>query len=210
MTVNIKVFSDYICPYCFLAEFPLAAAIQDKDVEVEWLPFELRPAPQPTLKPEDNYLQTVWRQSVYPLARKMDVEIKLPSISPQPYTHLAFEGYQYAKEHGLANQYNDRVLRAFFQEDQDIGQIDVLTKLAEAIGLNAAEFKAVLETRKYRTVHQQALEYATEQIGINSVPTFMIGDRIFPGLLSKETLEQAISAAMEGEQDESESVARLR
>jgi predicted DsbA family dithiol-disulfide isomerase len=140
----------------------------------------------------------------------MDVEIKLPSISPQPYTHLAFEGYQYAKEHGLANQYNDRVLRAFFQEDQDIGQIDVLTKLAEAIGLNAAEFKAVLETRKYRTVHQQALEYATEQIGINSVPTFRIGDRIFPGLLSKETLEQAISAAMEGERDESESVARLR
>lgn len=54
------------------------------------------------------------RQSVYPLARKMGVEIKLPSISPQPYTHLAFEGYQYAKEHGLANEYNDRVLRAFF------------------------------------------------------------------------------------------------
>jgi predicted DsbA family dithiol-disulfide isomerase len=96
---------------------------------------------------------------------------------------------------------NDRVLRAFFQEDQDIGQIDVLTKLAEAIGLNGAEFKAVLETRKYRTVHQQALEYATEQIGINSVPTFMIGDRILSGLLSKETLEQAIGAAMEGDRD---------
>jgi predicted DsbA family dithiol-disulfide isomerase len=54
MTVKIKVFSDYVCPYCFLAEFPLAAPMQDKDVEVEWLPFELRPAPQPTLKPEDN------------------------------------------------------------------------------------------------------------------------------------------------------------
>jgi predicted DsbA family dithiol-disulfide isomerase len=131
----------------------------------------------------------------------MGVEIKLPSISPQPYTHLAFEGYQYAKEQGLANEYNDRILRAFFQEDQDIGQIDVLSKLAEAIGLNGTEFKAILETRKYRTVHQQALEYATEQIGINSVPTFMIGDRIFPGLLSKETLEQAIDSARTGEPD---------
>lgn len=196
MTVKIQVFSDYVCPYCFLAEFPLATAIQGKDVEVEWLPFELRPAPQPTLKPEDNYLQTVWRQSVYPLARKMGVEIKLPTISPQPHTHLAFEGYQYAKEHGKGNDYNDRMLRAFFQEDQDIGQLDVLTKLASEIGLNGAEFKAALETRKYKTIHQQALKYAREQIGINSVPTFKIGDRILPGLLSQETLEQAIGAAM--------------
>jgi len=88
MTVKIKVFTDYVCPYCFLAEFPLKEAIKEEDVEVEWLPFELRPLPQPTLKPEDDYLQTVWRQSVYPLARKMGVEIELPSISPQPHTHL--------------------------------------------------------------------------------------------------------------------------
>ncbi len=75
------------------------------------------------------------------------------------------------------------------------------------IGLNGAEFKAALETRKYKTVHQQAVKYALRQIGINSVPTFMIGDRIFPGLLAEETLEQAISAAMEGDRDEGESVA---
>ena len=199
MTVKIKVFSDYVCPYCFLAEFPLEEAIKEKDIEVEWLPFELRPLPQPTLKPEDDYLQTVWRQSVYPLARKMGVEIKLPSISPQPHTHLAFEGDQYARKHGKASEYNDRVLRAFFQEDQDIGKIDVLTRLAEEIGLNAEEFKEALSARKYKAVHQQALEHAREQLDINSVPTFMIGDRIFSGLLSKENLEQAISAAMEGE-----------
>lgn len=119
MTIKIKVFSDYVCPYCFLAEFPLKAAIKEKDVEVEWMPFELRPLPQPTLKPEGDYLQTVWRQSVYPLAKQMGVEIKLPSISPQSFTHLAFEGYQYAREYSKANKYNDRILRAFFQEDQD-------------------------------------------------------------------------------------------
>jgi predicted DsbA family dithiol-disulfide isomerase len=115
----------------------------------------LRPLPQPTLKPEENYLQTVWKQLVYPLAKKMGVEIKLPSISPQPYTHLAFEGYQYAREHDKALEYNDRVLRAFFQEEQDIGNIDVLTKLAGEIGLDEKEFKESLETRKYKTVHQR-------------------------------------------------------
>ena len=195
MTVKIKVFSDYVCPYCFIAEFPLKEAIKEKNVEVEWLPFELRPTPQQTLKPEGDYLQTVWRQSVYPLAKKMGVEIELPSISPQPHTHLAFEGYQYAREYNKALQYNDRMLRAFFQEDQDIGKIDVLTTLAEEIGLNGKEFKEALETRKYEIAHQQALEYGA-QLGINSVPTFIIGDRILPGLLSKENLEREINAAV--------------
>jgi hypothetical protein len=40
MTTKIKVFSDYVCPYCFLAEFPLKAATKEKDVEVEWMPFD--------------------------------------------------------------------------------------------------------------------------------------------------------------------------
>lgn len=39
MTVSIKVYSDYVCPYCFLAEKPLEEAIQNKDVTVELMPF---------------------------------------------------------------------------------------------------------------------------------------------------------------------------
>ena len=93
------------------------------------------------------------------------------------------------------------MLRAFFQEDQDIGKIDVLTTLAEEIGLNGKEFKEALETRKYEIAHQQALEYGA-QLGINSVPTFIIGDRILPGLLSKENLEREISGVIKGERSQ--------
>jgi predicted DsbA family dithiol-disulfide isomerase len=64
------------------------------------MPFELRPYRAPTLRPEGDYLQRAWQQSVYPLARKLGVPIKLPTVSPQPHTHLALEGYQYAKEQG--------------------------------------------------------------------------------------------------------------
>ena len=35
------------------------------------MPFELRPYPHPTLRPEGEYLQRAWSQSVYPLARQM-------------------------------------------------------------------------------------------------------------------------------------------
>ncbi|AWI10923.1 2-hydroxychromene-2-carboxylate isomerase [Caldibacillus thermoamylovorans] len=193
MTVKIKVYSDYVCPFCFLAEKPLEEAIKGKDVEVEWMPYELRPYPNETLIPEGEYLQSTWRQSVYPMAERMGIDIVLPKVSPQPYTHLAFEGYQYAKEKGKANEYNDRMLRAFFQEEQDIGNIEVLTKLAGEIGLDEIEYREALETRKYKEAHQKALKHAYTEANITAVPTFVIGDTKIAGIRSKETLEQIIN-----------------
>ena len=158
------------------------------------MPFELRPYPTPTLRPEGEYLQQAWSQSVYPLAAKMGVEIKLPTVSPQPHTHLAFEGFQFAKEHGQGNEYNHRIVWAFFQEDRDIGQIDVLTRLTGEIGLDDREFRRALETRKYQKTHQRALRYAHD-MGITAVPAFQIGEHLLPGLQSTEMILKAIELA---------------
>lgn len=192
MTVKIKVYSDYLCPFCFLAEKPLEEAIKGKDIEVEWMPYELRPYPTETLKPEEQYLQSTWKQSVYPMAEQMGVPIVLPNVSPQPYTHLAFEGYQYAKEKGKGNEYNDRMLRAFFQEEQNIGDINVLTKLAGEIGLDEIEYRKALEERTYKEAHQKELEHAYQEANITAVPTFVIGNTTVAGVRSKETLERII------------------
>jgi predicted DsbA family dithiol-disulfide isomerase len=192
VSLKIKIYSDYVCPFCFLGEQPLKEAIKDKDVEIEWMPFELRPYPNETLRPEGDYLQNTWKQSVYPMAEQMDVHIVLPNVSPQPYTHLAFEGYQYAKEKGKGNEYNDRMFRAFFQEEQDIGDIDVLTKLAGEIGLDEKEYREALETRKYKEAHKKALEHAYNEAKIQAVPTFVIGETKVVGVRSKETFVQII------------------
>jgi predicted DsbA family dithiol-disulfide isomerase len=192
MTLHIKVYSDYVCPYCFLVEKPLYEAVQGKDVQIEWMPFELRPYPNETLRPEGEYLQTTWKQSVYPIAKRFGVEIVLPRVSPQPYTHLAFEGYQYAKEKGKGIEYNDRIFRAFFQEEQDIGDIEVLTTLAGEIGLDEKEYREALETRKYKEAHQKALDHAYNEAKITGVPTLIIGEQKVVGLRSKEALEQII------------------
>ena len=115
-------------------------------------------------------------------------------MSPQPHTHLAFEGYQYAREHGKGNEYNHRVLEAFFVEGQDIGDIDVLTKLAGEVGLDEKEFEEALRTRKYREAHRRALRHAYEEAGVTGVPMFVIGDRVLTGLQDRETLEAVIEA----------------
>jgi predicted DsbA family dithiol-disulfide isomerase len=157
------------------------------------MPYELRPYPNETLRVEDEYLPRVWKQSVYPMAEHYGVKMVLPNISPQPYTHLAFEGFQYAKGEGKGNEYNLRVLQAFFQEEQDIGKMDVLTKLAGEIGLNQEEFRQALETRKYREAHQKALDHAYNEASIKAVPTFIIGDQVLPGVRTKESLEKIIN-----------------
>ncbi|MGW6741526.1 DsbA family oxidoreductase [Streptomyces sp. NPDC055025] len=174
--VGIKVWSDYVCPFCMLAETPLHEATRDLDVEIEWMPFELRPHPIPTLRPEDEYLPAIWARSVYPMARQMKVDISLPTVSPQPYTRLAFEGYQYAAEHGKAAEYTPRVLRAFFQENRHIGRLDVLTDIASELGLDAAGFTEALTAGAYTGTHQEALRTA-EAYRISVAPTIIIGER---------------------------------
>jgi predicted DsbA family dithiol-disulfide isomerase len=54
-------------------------------------------------------------------------------------------------------------------EGQDIGQIDVLTRLAGEVGLNEKEFEEALRTRKYREAHRRALRHAYEQAGVTGV-----------------------------------------
>ena len=163
------------------------------------MPFELRPEPHPTLRPEGDYLQQAWHRSVYPIARQMGVPIKLPQVSPQPHTHLAFEGFQFAKEHGQGNEYNHRVLQAFFADGQDIGQIDVLSKLALEIGLDVHGFSEALRTRKYREAHQRALRHAYEEAGVTGVPMFVIGNEVLTGLQDKQTIETVIDREIAAE-----------
>jgi predicted DsbA family dithiol-disulfide isomerase len=125
----------------------------------------------------------------------MGVPIAMPKVSPQPHTHLAFEGFQYARDHGKGNDYNHKVLEAFFVEGRDIGQIDVLTKLAGEVGLDRKEFEEALRTRKYREAHQRALRHAYEEAGVTGVPMFVIGNQVLTGLQDQRTLE----AVIEGE-----------
>ena len=198
MTINIDVFSDYVCPYCVLFESALTEATHDLDVVVHWQPFELRPEPTPTLRPEDDYLPNVWKRSVYPLAQKLGVPISLPSISPQPYTRLAHEGFQFAKKAGKALEYHARVFRAFFQEDRDIGEAAVLTELAGEIGLDESSFGAALESGELAEPHKQSLKKAMK-FGVNSVPSVFIDGELLQDVYDPKALRSLLANLEVGE-----------
>ncbi|EJQ91746.1 DsbA family oxidoreductase [Bacillus cereus] len=196
MTVKIKVYSDFVCAFCFLGTGPLDEVVKEKDVEVEWMPFELRPSPSPKIDPRTQpRVMEAWNSFIYPTARKLGLEIKLPHL--RSYTHLAFEGYQFAKEHGKGNEFHHRVFITHFQEEQSIEDIEVLTKLAEEVGLSHDAFKEALVSRKYRERHQEALRHAHQEAQIMAVPTFIIGDEVIQGFTSKERLAKAIDQEIE-------------
>ena len=205
MTIKIDVFSDYVCPYCVLFESALTEATRDLDVDVRWRPFELRPEPTPTLRPEDDYLPNVWKKSVYPLAHRLGVPLSLPSISPQPYTRLAHEGFQFAKKAGKALEYNARVFHAFFQEDRDIGDLAELTKLAGEIGLDESSFRAALESGEFAKFHKQSLKKAME-FGVNSVPSVFIDGKALQGVYDPKALRSLLVNIEAGEVARSKSI----
>ncbi|MBH5318736.1 DsbA family protein [Paenibacillus sp. GSMTC-2017] len=196
MALSIKVYSDYVCPFCLLAEGQLKEAATERDVIVTHLPFELRPYPTPTLRPEDEYMQTNWREKVYPIAEQLGIPIRMPTLSPQPHTHLAFEGYQFAKNAGVGETYHSRMYKAFFQDGLNIGDTEVLTELAVELGLDGLAYREALESGTYQEAHKKALHHALYEANITAAPTYIIGNTPIKWLLYKEQFLEAIDAEL--------------
>lgn len=193
--VKIQVWTDFVCPFCLLGESIIEKAIEGLNVEIEWMPFELRPYPTPTLKPEDEYLPRVWKASVYPMAERLGVSIKLPTVSPQPYTRKAFLGLQYAKQEGKGNGYATAVMKAFFQQNLNIGEDHVLKSILENLELNPARLDEFVNSPQANAQHDADLQYA-KRVGIQAVPSLAVGAQFFSGVPSVQALRDAIQHAV--------------
>lgn len=192
--VNLYVWIDFVCPYCFLGQTVTKRAIEGLAARIVWMPFELRPHPKPTLRPEDDYLPRTWKRSVYPAAERLGVAIKLPTVSPQPYTRAAFIGMQYAIDQGRGDAYVEAVLGAFFQQDRDVGDPDVLADIASACGLAREDFLAALASKQYARRHDTTL-FLARRIGIQAVPTILIGNNLLSGMSEAAAIQDAIREA---------------
>ncbi|MDN4523768.1 DsbA family oxidoreductase [Fictibacillus fluitans] len=196
MTVKLKVYSDFTCPYCYLAESVIQRAQEGRDVELEWVPLELHPFPSPTKEWKD--MKESWESSVLPHAKELGITIKHPVAASIPYTHLAHQGYIYAKEQGRAQDYVKRVFSALFTEGQDIGSEHVLTEIAEQSGLDRDSFHAVLNSEEYELKLNRIRERVKAE-NITAAPTMVIGDRMLKGLYPQKAVEKAIRCGIRDE-----------
>ena len=190
---KILFVTDYVCPYCLVAKRALEKALEKLEMEAEIVchPFELTPEPRPRVDTYHDAVRKARYQVLEEPCRALGLDMKLPPrVIPRPYTRLAFEGWFYACDHGRGDEYNDLVYRAYFLEEQDIGQLPVLAALAEKAGLDAADFTRALEDGTYTAKEKEAVRYAREELKPRGVPTIYIDDRQIT--LSDYTAEEMV------------------
>ena len=202
MTTQIDVFVDYVCPFCFLVEPAIEEVKRDRDVEVTIRPFELRPDPVLTLRPEDEYLPRVWNQSVYPMAERVGIPMTLPSVSPQPRTEKAFMVLQLAQEQGLAQEYTEAMFTAFFQQDRNIGLDEVIIDVATTVGLNQTEVEEALHSEQRRLRQRADHDYAVNTVGLDVVPGVVVEGQVLRGVPSATRLKKVIDQLTEQQADD--------
>jgi predicted DsbA family dithiol-disulfide isomerase len=166
---------------------------KDPDVVIVWRAFELRPDPVPTLDPNGDYLHRVWGSSVYPLAKDLGVDIKLPPV--QPRSRRAHEAAHWARRHAKFREYNDALFRAFFQRGEDIGNTDVLTRLASDMALDGNDLREALDKDLYLE-NVLADEREAKKLGLRGVPALVANRKIaLSGVQSLESLEKFVEEA---------------
>ena len=162
-------------------------------MEVIWCAFELRPDPVPALDPKGEYLQRVWRDSVYPLSEKLGFNMKLPPL--QPRSRRAHEAAHWARATGYFNAYNTAIFRAFFERGEDIGKKDVLVRLASDMGLDGEALRGALEQGKFEK-SVLAEEQDAQRYGIRAVPAFVAGGQMMlSGVQSLDRLRDLVAWA---------------
>jgi predicted DsbA family dithiol-disulfide isomerase len=140
------------------------------DVEVHWRAFELRPDPVPPLDPKGDYLKRVWAGSVYPLAEKLGMTMKLPPL--QPRSRLAHEAAHWARTQARFDDYHAAIFRAFFERGEDIGDTGVLASLAAGLGLEGESLRRALDRRQFEKSVSDDEEQAGV-LGLTGVPAFV-------------------------------------
>lgn len=143
---------------------------EDRQVEVIWRAFELRPEPVPQRDPKGDYLQRVWEGSVYPLAERLGITMRLPPI--QPRSRLAHEAAHWARAQGRFDDYHAEIFRAFFERGEDIGEVDVLIALARDLELNSDSLRQALISHEFAETVLADERNATH-LGVNAVPAFI-------------------------------------
>lgn len=208
--VRIEIFSDIVCPWCFVGQSRLAAALAKRPeipVEVIWLPFELNPAMPPEGRPRAEYLLERFGD----VNRFADAQRQLQQIGEQEGIRFNFTGIQRMpntrRAHVLlahARRVNPDVqprlarilFEAYFSEGLDIADPGCLVELARRVGLEGVAADRTLDDPDLHA-EVQALESLAARWNVSGVPTFIFDRHTgFSGAQPVEVFERAMDSVL--------------
>jgi predicted DsbA family dithiol-disulfide isomerase len=200
----VEIWSDVICPWCYIGKrrFEHALALFDgrDDVEVVWRSFELDPSsPREPIPLADR------------LARKFDVDRSEAIAMNERMTETAsgvglqfrldralsgntFDAHRVihlAATHGLQGEAIERIKESYFGEGRAISDRETLIELAASVGLDADETREMLESDRFADEVRED-ERTAARFGINGVPFFVLDRKL--GVSGAQPVEVLVGA----------------
>ncbi|MEI8360070.1 MAG: DsbA family oxidoreductase [Deltaproteobacteria bacterium] len=176
--LKVTVVSDYICPWCYIGLEEIERLYGEWDIDLDWAPFFL----DPSIPPEGRA-----RAPQAPDAPPSPVELRGETLGLDfrrgrtftPHTLLALQAGAFSERTGNTQQimdYHRALFKAYFTDFEDLMDIDVLVKHADASGLDGAALREALESKTYEAEVNAGIEQSYA-IGVTGIPTFILNDQ---------------------------------
>jgi predicted DsbA family dithiol-disulfide isomerase len=204
MTLAIAITSDFICPWCLVADMRLKQAIKQLDLEVQisWFPFELNPTMPIAGMDRKTYRSQKfgsWEYSQQLDAKTVEateadgIKFRYDLIEKTPNTVNAHRLTWFAGKKGKGAQMAEYILNAYFTKGEDIGDLKTLANLGRDMGLDGIEELLYSDQgiQEVRELEKQAISK-----GIRGVPAIRIGQETLSGAQPIEVFIAALNSAI--------------
>jgi len=196
--VQIDIYSDTVCPWCFIGKRRLERALaarDDIDVSIRWHAFQLNPDMPAAGMERERYLASKFggperAASVYATIARAGHAERIPfdfeAIPRMPNTIQSHRLVRYADRFGMQDAVVEALFKAFFFDGEDIGDDVTLLRVGSRVGLERDATAAFLAGDEERdTVVAEDLR--ARRMGINAVPFFVVnGDYAISGAQEPE------------------------
>lgn len=182
--MRIDIYSDTVCPWCYLGKrrFELALAARPQyEARVTWRPFELNPDMPADGVDRAAHLAARLGGPERVAAAHAELErqgeasgirFRFDLIQRVPNTRRSHLLIAHAARYDRQAEIKERVMRAYFEEGCDIGDVEELVRLAVDAGLSERESRSALILREGQDGVIAAERHAAV-LGITGVPTFI-------------------------------------
>ncbi|HEY5701544.1 MAG TPA: DsbA family oxidoreductase [Gammaproteobacteria bacterium] len=199
-TLKVTVFSDYICPFCYVGDARLDKLREKYELDVDWVFFEIHPDNPPEGKPvsELGYPPAQWERMMSSLEAMAKAE-NLP-LAPRTFTtnsHRALLLAEAAKDSGedTFNALHKRLFEAYFVERKNIGDPEVLKEIAADVGISG-EFVSDAWRNEDLERRLKDQQMRSAMLGVQGVPAYLFGKYFVSGAVPVDTLLTAAEYAL--------------
>jgi predicted DsbA family dithiol-disulfide isomerase len=199
MALKITMFSDFICPFCYIGFDVIRKLAPEYGIELEWRGFQIHPdwpadgiAVDKVRSAGDLDARKAAWQRITAMAEAEGLAMKAPTVLTN--SRAALAATEFARESGRDEMLEERIYRAYFNDGANIGDSALLARLAGEVGLDPAEAAAAMTSARYDLRLKNA-SLAAHQRGVSGVPTFFIGEFPLVGAQPSETMRQILRRA---------------